>query len=89
MTHPVSGLSSHLLTKKGLVAKRQWYCQIGPKRRARAETADWRTMHACKTPETAKELPLAETVTKTKINYLIGGGGGSHQRTGLSSNFPC
>ena len=43
MTHPVSGLSSHLLTKKGLAAKRQWYCQIGPKRRARAETADWRT----------------------------------------------
>ena len=29
--------------RKGLVAKRQWYCQIGRKRRARAETADWRT----------------------------------------------
>jgi hypothetical protein len=29
--------------RKVLVAKRQWYCQIGRKRRARAETANWRT----------------------------------------------
>ena len=44
-------------------------------------------MHACKAPETAKELPLAETVTKTNIKYLIGGGGGSHQRTRLCFAF--
>ena len=40
-------------------------------------------MHVGKAPETAKELPLAETVKTSKINYLIGGGGSSHQRTRL------
>ena len=34
------------------------------------------TMHACKVPETPRELPLAETVTIRNINYVIGGGGG-------------
>jgi len=33
-------------------------------------------MHACKAPETAKEIPLAETITTSNINNLIGGGEG-------------
>lgn len=33
-------------------------------------------MHAGKTPETPRELPLAETVTTRNINYVIGGGDG-------------
>ena len=31
-------------------------------------------MHACKAPETAKEMPLAETAKISNINYLIVGG---------------
>ena len=33
-------------------------------------------MHACKAPETAKEMPLAETAKISNINYLIVGGEG-------------
>ena len=46
-------------------------------------------MHACKAPETPRELPLAETVTIRNIIYLIVGGGSSHQRTGLGPLVPC
>jgi hypothetical protein len=47
------------------------------------------TMHACKAPETAKEIPLAETTRIRNINTLIVGGGSSHQRTRLRTFVPC
>jgi hypothetical protein len=46
---------------------------IGVRKRLQLPDA---TMHACKVPETPRELPLAETVTIRNINYVIGGGEG-------------
>ena len=46
---------------------------IGVRKRLQLPSA---IMHACKAPETPRELPLDETVMTCNINYLIGGGEG-------------
>jgi hypothetical protein len=62
---------------------------IGVRKRLQLPSA---IMHACKAPETARELPLAETVTKRNIKYLIGGGEGgirTHSMGTHATVFKC
>ena len=71
---------------------------VALKRRACAETVDWRTKEslapsseeAClQGPENAKEMRRPKGVNTNGIKRLIVGGGGSHRRTRLCAPFPC
>lgn len=63
--------------RNGLVAKRRWYCQIGRERRARAETANWRTKASPTTNDgiisTASLIVGVVAAAATRNDVLIAG----------------
>ena len=71
---------------------------VALKRRACAETVDWRTKESLapssdearlQGPENVKEKRRLKDISTNDISSLIVGGGGSHQRTRLCFAFPC